>query len=122
MESFLYTAINLAVFSIDKKTAEKKETMNISDSLLDMSFLRNFNTLVGILLGPTGLSKSNEDMTFSISVLSVGLTKMEIKDLFLRKSETYLCKNEVLSLVLLAVKEKSLLKIFEIAIGLEIVV
>ena len=45
-------------------------------------------------------------MTFSISVLSVGLTKMEIKDLFLRKSETYLCKNEVLSLVLLAVKEK----------------
>ena len=96
--------------------------MNISDSLLDMSFLRNFNTLVGILLGPTDLSKSNEDMTFSISVLSVGLTKMEIKDLFLRKSETYLCKNEVLSLVLLAVKEKSLLKIFEIAIGLEIVV
>ena len=95
MESFLYTAINLAVFSIDKKTAEKKETMNISDSLLDMSFLRNFsrNTLVGILLGPTDLSKSNEDMTFSISVLSVGLTKMEIKDLFLRKSETYLCKN-----------------------------
>ena len=122
MESFLYTAINLAVFSIDKKTAEKKETMNISDSLLDMSFLRNFNTLVGILLGPTDLSESNEDMTFSISVLSVGLTKMEIKDLFLRKSETYLCKNEVLSLVLLAVKEKSLLKIFEIAIGLEIVV
>ena len=122
MESFLYTAINLAVFSIDKKTAEKKEAMNISDSLLDMSFLRNFNTLVGILLGPTDLSKSNEDMTFSISVLSVGLTKMEIKDLFLRKSETYLCKNEVLSLVLLAVKEKSLLKIFEIAIGLEIVV
>ena len=106
MESFLYTAINLAVFSIDKKTAEKKETVNISDSLLDMSFLRNFNTLVGILLGPTDLSKSNEDMTFSISVLSVGLTKMEIKDLFLRKSETYLCKNEVLSLVLLAVKEK----------------
>ena len=52
-----------------------------------MSFLSNFNILVGILLGPTDLLESNEDMTFSISVLSVGLTKKEILDLFLRKSE-----------------------------------
>ena len=37
-----------------------------------MSFLTNFNILVGILLGPTDLLESNEDMTFSISVLSVG--------------------------------------------------
>ena len=40
-----------------------------------MSFLSNFNISVGILLGPTDLLESNEDMTFSISVLSVGLTK-----------------------------------------------
>ena len=30
-----------------------------------MSFLTNFNILVGILLGPTDLLESNEDMTFS---------------------------------------------------------
>ena len=52
-----------------------------------MSFLSNFSILVGILLGPTDLLESNEDITFSISVLSVGLTKKEILDLFLRKSE-----------------------------------
>ena len=40
-----------------------------------MSFLSNFNTLVGILLGPTDLLESNKDMTFSVSALSVGLTK-----------------------------------------------
>ena len=36
-----------------------------------MSFLSNFNTLVKIPLGLTDLKESTEDMTFSISVLSV---------------------------------------------------
>ena len=40
-----------------------------------MLFLTYFNTLVGILLGLTDLLGSNEDMTFSTSALSVGLTK-----------------------------------------------
>ena len=42
-----------------------------------MPFLSNFNTLVGIPLGPTDLLQSNEDITFSISVLSVGLAEKE---------------------------------------------
>ena len=71
-----------------------------------MSFLSNFNTLVAILLGPTDLLESNQDMAFSISVLSVELTKKEILDLFLRKSEKCLCENEILRFVLLAVEEK----------------
>ena len=33
-----------------------------------MSFLNNLNISVGILLGPTDLLESNEDMTFSISM------------------------------------------------------
>ena len=49
-----------------------------------MSFLSNFNILVGILLGPTDLLESDEDMVFSISVLSVGLIKKEVLDIFLR--------------------------------------
>ena len=49
-----------------------------------MSFLSNFNILVGILLGPTDLLESNEDMVFSISVLSVGLIKKEALDIYLR--------------------------------------
>ena len=77
-----------------------------------MSLLRNLNTLVEILLGPTDLLESNEAMTFSISALLVGLTEKEIIDPLLRKSEIRLCKTEVLSLVLLAIKEKYLLKIF----------
>ena len=71
-----------------------------------MSFLSNFNILVGILLGLTDLLESNEDITFSISVLSVGLTKKEILDLFLRKSEKCLCENEILNFVLLGMEEK----------------
>ena len=47
-----------------------------------MSLLRNLNTLVEILLGPTDLLESNEAMTFSISALSVGLTEKEIIDPF----------------------------------------
>ena len=71
-----------------------------------MFFLSNFNILIGILLGPTDLLESNEDMTSSISVLSVGLTKKEILDLFLRKSEKCLCENEILSFVLVTIEEK----------------
>ena len=56
-----------SVFSIEEKTPEEKEILNISDSWLEMSFLSNFNILIGILLGPTDLLESNEDMIFSIS-------------------------------------------------------
>ena len=78
MESFLCTGITLVVFSVDKQTPEEKQILNISDSWLEleMSFLSNFDILVGILLGPTDLLESNEDMIFSISVLSVGLINL----------------------------------------------
>ena len=58
-----------------------------------MSFLSNFNILIGILLGSTDLLESNEDMIFFISILSVGLMKKKVLDLFLRKSEKCLCEN-----------------------------
>lgn len=97
-----------------------------------MSFLSIFDTSVGILLGRTGLLQSNKDMLFSIYVLSAGLTKKETLEtleteetqatLFLRKSEEYLCENQILNCALLAVKEKIMLKITEIAIGQDMVV
>ena len=59
-----------------------------------------------MLLGPTDLLESSEDMTFSISFLLVGLTKKEILVLFLRKSEKCFCENEILSFGLLAIEEK----------------
>ena len=71
----MWTRIALATFSMEGKTPEEKEILNISDSWLKVSFLNNFNTLVGILLDPTDLLESNEDIIFSISVLSVGLAK-----------------------------------------------
>ena len=98
--------ITLAVFSIEGKIPEEKEILNISDSWLEMLFLSNFNILVWILLGPTDLLESNEDMTFSISVLSVELTKKEISDLFFRKTEKCLSGNEILTFPLLAIEEK----------------
>ena len=56
-------------------TTEEKEILNISDSWVNMSYLSNLSISVGILLGSTGLLELNEDMTFSVSVLSVGLKK-----------------------------------------------
>ena len=82
----------MAVFSIEGKTPEEKEILNISDSRLEMSFLSNFNILIGILLGPTDLLESNEDMIFSISDLSVGLIKKEILDLFLKSQKNVYVK------------------------------
>ena len=66
----------------------------------------NFNTLAGTLLGPTDLLECNEDMTFSFSDLSVGFTKKEILNLFLRISEKCLYEIEILWFVLLAIEEK----------------
>ena len=56
--------------------------------------------------GKTQDEKEILNMTFSISVLSAGLTNKETLDLFLRKSEKSLCENEMLSLVLLLIEEK----------------
>ena len=105
-ESFWCMGITSVVFSLEGKTPEKKEILNISDNWLEMSFLSNFIILVGILLHPTDFLESNEDVTFSISVLSLELTKKEILDLFLRKSEKCLCENEILTFVLLVIEEE----------------
>ena len=94
LESYLCTGITLEVLSIEGKTPEEKVILNISDSWLEMSFLSNFNILIGILLGPTDLLESNDDMIFFISVLSVGGIEKEVLDLFLRKPEKCLCENE----------------------------
>ena len=59
-----------------------------------MSFLSNFNILIGILLGPTDLLESNDDMVFFMSVLSVERIEKEVLDLFLRKAEKCLCENK----------------------------
>ena len=120
MESFLCTGITLAVFSIEGKTPEEKEILNISDSWLQMSFLSNFNILIGILLGPTDLLESNEDMIFSNSVLSVGLVKKEVSSIFEKIRKKFMWKWNI-KLFLPLIEEKLLLKIFEIAIGLEMV-
>ena len=93
LESFLYTGITLPVLSIEGKTPEENEIWNSSDSWLEMSFLSNFNILIGILLGSTDLLESNKDMIFFISILSVELMKKKVLDLFLRKSEKCLCEN-----------------------------
>ena len=97
---------SLSNFSIDGKTPEEKEIFNISYSWLEISFLRNLNTLVGILFGSTDLVEAKGDMTFSISVLSMGITKKEILNVFLKKSEKFLCDNEISRFVLLAIEEK----------------
>ena len=86
--------------SIDGKTPVEKETLKISESWVEISFLRSFSILVGILLGPVDLFGSREDMILIISYLSVRLREKESSDLFLRKLEKCLWECLVLALVL----------------------
>lgn len=65
------------------------------------------------MVGATDLLESNEDMTFSSSILSAELTKKETLD-----QKSFYVKIK-LSLVFLSIEEKQLLKKFEIVIELE---
>ena len=86
--------------SIVGKTPVEKETLKISKSWVEISFLRSFSILVGILLGPVDLFGSREDMILIISYLPVRLRKMESSDLFSRKLGKCLWEYLILSLVL----------------------
>ena len=103
--------------SIDGKAPVEKETLKMSESWVEISFLRSLSILVGILLGPVGLVGLKEDKTLIISYLSVGLRKKESSDLFLRKLEKCLWEYLILSLVLAAMDIKKLLNMFAISIG-----
>ena len=71
-----------------EKTPVQKETLEISESSVKISFLRGFSILVCIiLLDPVDLFGSREDMILIISHLSVGLRKKESSELFLRTLE-----------------------------------
>ena len=73
LESFLWTGTTLAILRADGKTPEVNDILKISASWQEISFLSNFNILVGMLLGPTDLVESSEDMMSATSCLSVGL-------------------------------------------------
>ena len=94
------TGTTFAILSIVGKTPVEKETLKISKSWVEISFLRSFSILVGILLGPVDLFGSREDMILIISYLPVRLRKMESSDLFSRKLEKCLWEYLILSLVL----------------------
>ena len=84
---------------MDRKPPVEKETLKILESWVEVSLLRIFIILVGILLGPVDLFGSREDIILIISYLSMGLRKNESSDLFLRKLEKCLWEYLILSLV-----------------------
>ena len=68
LEFFFCSGKTFAIFSIE--------------GIQEISFLNNFNILVGILVGPTDLLESNEGMKFSIPVLSERIKEKDIKSIF----------------------------------------
>ena len=58
--------MTFSILNIDGKTPVEKETLKISESWVEISFLRSFSILVGILLGPVDLFESREDMVLII--------------------------------------------------------
>ena len=65
----------LAVFNRVGKLPVVNERLNKSASWSEMSFLSNFNTLVGILYGPVALLISSDERISLISSLSFGERK-----------------------------------------------
>ena len=84
LECFFCSGKTFAIFSIE--------------GTQEISFLSNFNILVGILVGPTDLLESNEGMKFSIPVLSERIKKRTL-NLFLSKSEKCLHEKKLISLL-----------------------
>ena len=82
LESFLWTGTTLAILRADGNTPEVNDTLKISASWQEISFLSNFNILVGKLLGPADLVESSEDMMRATSCLSVGLKKRILSSIF----------------------------------------
>ena len=75
LESFLWIGITLAVFKRVGKVSVVKERLNKSASCSEISFLRIFKTLLGILYGPVDLLISREERINLISSLLVGERK-----------------------------------------------
>ena len=71
--------MTLAVFNRVGKLSVVNGRLNKSVSWSDMSFLSNFNTLVGILYGPIALLISSDERISLISSLSVGERKKGIR-------------------------------------------
>ena len=101
----LHTGANLVTFSIVGKTPVENEMLNISANWLEILF-SNFNIFLAVLLGPTGLSGSSEDIMFYISDLLVGLREKEFWVLLFRKSEIFLCERLIFTLTFAAIVAK----------------
>ena len=76
--------MTLAVFNRVGKLPVVNERLNKSASWSEMSFLSNFNTLVGILYGSAALLISSDERISLISSLSVGERKKELGFSFVR--------------------------------------
>ena len=64
---------HLVILRADGKTTEVNNVLKISASWHELSFLSNFNILIGILFGPNDLVESIHDIMRSISSLPVEL-------------------------------------------------
>ena len=62
---------------MDGKTPIEKETLKIWGSWAEISFLRSFSILVGILLGPVDFFGSREDMILIISCLPINDSQLD---------------------------------------------
>ena len=106
LESFLWTGTTLVILRADGEAPDVNDILKTSASWQEISFLSNFNVLLGVMLGPTDLVESSEDMKRATSCLSVGLKKKEFWALFFRKSEKCLWEYLIFTLVWEGMQEK----------------
>ena len=71
--------ITLAIFKGVWYIPEEKERLKISTRCVEISFLSNFNILVGTLFGPEDLLSLREKIIEINFSLSVGVIKKEFK-------------------------------------------
>ena len=99
MESFLWTGTPLAVLREDWKIPEMNDILKISTSWQEISFFSNFSILVSMVLDPTGLVESSEDIMRAYLSLLLGLKKNNFELYFFKKSEKCLWEYLIITLV-----------------------
>ena len=106
--------LTFAFLPIDEITSVEKETLQISESWVKISFLRSFCIFVGILLDSVDLL--NQERIWN-SLFHICQWKLESWDLFSRKLEKCLWECLILSLVQEATEVRKLLNLFAILFG-----
>ena len=85
IDPFLKTGKILAIFSLSRKTPDEKERLKSTDRLFAIQSFANFIIFIGMLLDPVVLLVLRSDIMHMVSLLVLGLMKIDSLHGFFKK-------------------------------------